>query len=262
MRPVNNDPVKQCLIIYHIRMDTPETQKHFSKLRTLIQRDSNSRCRQRNNRDHTEQHYIQHDIHVYINVGANIFWLNLFYKKCSKKYPPKTWTIDIFILFPCNRIPRPHEVSLPKSSSEATAVFALRIHGRLRLQEPLDHGIAAVVGCVVQRCFASGAAARDQATGRTQRKEGEKIRRKFRRLKSRSFGNFGHSKILPELREQCGFEDVLMTSSWLKKAMWTKLAVKMHCGNWKRCSISKKTNMRAIGTQPNLKSIPYSRYFL
>ena len=36
-------------------------------------------------------------------------------------------------------------------------------------------------------------------------------------LKSRSFGNFGHSKILPELQEHCAFEDVLMTSSWLKR---------------------------------------------
>ena len=36
-------------------------------------------------------------------------------------------------------------------------------------------------------------------------------------LKSRSFGNFSHSKILPELQEHCAFEDVLMTSSWLKR---------------------------------------------
>ena len=75
---------------------------------------------------------------------------------------------------PRNGIPRPHEVSPPISSSEATALFVLCIHGRVRLQEPLDHGIAAFVGCHVQRCPASGAAARGQATGRTQRNEGEK----------------------------------------------------------------------------------------
>ena len=61
-----------------------------------------------------------------------------------------------------------------KSSSEATAIFVLRIHGRLRLEEPLGHGIVAFAGCHVQRCFASGAAARGQATGRTQQNEGEK----------------------------------------------------------------------------------------
>ena len=148
----------------------------------------------------------------------------------------------------------------PKSSSEATAVFVLRIHGRIRLEKPLDHGIVAFGCCDVQRCPTSGAAARGQATGRTQRNEGEKIRRKFGHLKSRSFGNCGHSKILPGLNEQCGFEDALMTSSWVKKAMWTRLAVKMLCGNFRKCSISRKTNMRAIGTQQNLKSVPYSRY--
>ena len=61
---------------------------------------------------------------------------------------------------------------------EAMAVFVLRIHGRLRLEEPLDNRVAAVAGCIVQRCVASGAAARGggprQATGRTQQKEGEK----------------------------------------------------------------------------------------
>ena len=42
-----------------------------------------------------------------------------------------------------------------KSSSEATAVFVLCIHGCLRLEEPLDHGIVAFDGCPVQRCAAS-----------------------------------------------------------------------------------------------------------
>ena len=121
---------------------------------------------------------------------------------------------------PHNGIPRPHEVSPPISSSEATAVSVLlRIHGRLRLEEPLNHGFAAKLGCLVQRCVASGAAARGQAAGRTQRNEGEKNSGEhFGHLKSQSFGNCGHSKILPELQERCGFEDVLMTSSWLKRA--------------------------------------------
>ena len=48
---------------------------------------------------------------------------------------------------------------------------------------------------------------------------GEKLSENFVHLKSRSFGICGHSKILPELEEQCGFEDVLMTSSWLKELL-------------------------------------------
>ena len=64
----------------------------------------------------------------------------------------------------------------PKSSSEATAVLVLRIHGRLGLQEPLRHGVVAVGGCEVQRCSASGAAdPRRKPQGRTQtERRGEK----------------------------------------------------------------------------------------
>ena len=49
--------------------------------------------------------------------------------------------------------------------------------------------------------------------------KGRKFGEKFGRLKSRSFGNFGHSKIIPGLKERCAFEEVLMTSSWLKKLL-------------------------------------------
>ena len=74
-----------------------------------------------------------------------------------------------------NGIPRPHEVSPPISSFEATAVIVLRIHGRLRLEKPLDHGIAASASCQVQRCFASGAAApRPSHRQKPKQNEGEK----------------------------------------------------------------------------------------
>ena len=73
-----------------------------------------------------------------------------------------------------NGILTPHEVSPPISPSEATAVFVLCIHGRLRLEEPLDHGIAAFEGLRRTAVCCLGAAARGQATGRTQRNEGEK----------------------------------------------------------------------------------------
>jgi len=88
----------------------------------------------------------------------------------------------------------PHEVS------EATANFVLCIHGRLRLQEPLDHGIVALLSREVQRCLASGAAARGQATGRTQRNEGEKKSEKILVPQKSKFWKLWPLKILSGLK--------------------------------------------------------------
>ena len=109
------------------------------------------------------------------------FWLILSTKieNIWKQYLTKNLNHQHLRSLPHND-PMRHEVSPPISSSEATAGFVLRIHGRLGLEEPLDHGIVAVDGCEVQRCYASGAAARGQATGRTQTKGRE---------------NFGASKV-------------------------------------------------------------------
>ena len=46
--------------------------------------------------------------------------------------------------------------------------------------------------------FGLGSRSPRQAMGRTQRNEGEE--------KSQSFGNLGHSEILPEIQEHCCFE--------------------------------------------------------
>ena len=51
------------------------------------------------------------------------------------------------------------------------------------------------------------------------RTKGRKSLRKFWAPQKSKFWKFWTLKILPGLTEQCGFEDVLMTSSWLKKAM-------------------------------------------
>ena len=68
----------------------------------------------------------------------------------------------------------------PKSSSEATAVFVLHIHGRLGLQEPRDHGVVAFAGCEVQRCVASRAA--DPRPSRRAEPNGMKGRKTLRIL--------------------------------------------------------------------------------
>ena len=80
-----------------------------------------------------------------------------------------------------NGIPRHHEVSPPISSFEATAIYVLRIHGRLRLEEPLCHGIVAFPGCQMQRCCASGAAAPRPSHGQNPN------RTKGRRISERNF---------------------------------------------------------------------------
>ena len=53
--------------------------------------------------------------------------------------------------------------------------MSLRIHGRLCLEEPLDHGIAAFAGCDVQRCVASGAAARGKPEAELNGTKGRKF---------------------------------------------------------------------------------------
>ena len=124
--------------------------------------------------------------------------------------------------FPSQRNPMPQEVFPTKSSSEATAVFVLHIHGRLGLQEPLHHGNVAESGCHdVQRCPASGAAnPRRKPQGRTQtERSGEKVWENFGHLKSRSLGKLWPLKILPRFKLTLYVWDVLRTSSWLKKLL-------------------------------------------
>ena len=249
VRTANNDPVKHCLItcIYHIRMDTPEPQKQFelwwawhsiSRLKSLSQENSDPKCR--------------NNIVAFTNNNTK-HWCKCLdtLSKQIKQYPPKSGTISepsTSSFTSSERNPKASWGFPTKSSSEATAISVLFIHGRLRLQEPLDHGITAFVGCQVQRCSASGATARDQATGRTQRNKGEKLRREIwpNEGEKKSEKILGTSKVevleivatqkssLDLWNNNCAFEEVLMTSSWLKKAMWTRLAVKMLCGNLKK----------------------------
>ena len=171
------------------------------------------------------------------NVGANVFWLILC-TKTENNICQKNWTISepsTSSFTSSQQNPMFHEVSPPISSSEATTVVVLCIHGCLRLEEPLDHAIVAFVGCPVQRCCASGAAARSQATGRTQRNEGEKL----------SERNLGASKVevLEIVTTQKSSLTLKNLTLWFwgcfddielaEKAMWTRLAVKMLCGNLK-----------------------------
>ena len=206
-----------CTYLYHIRMDTPEPQKQFglrwachsiSRLKSLIQRDSNSKCR--NN---------ILVLRTTPNIGANV--LANFPINCENNIHQKIWTINIFISRSLhNGIPSLKRFFLPKSSSEATAVYVLCIHGGLGLQEPLRHGVVAFVGCVVQRCHASGAAdPRRKPQGRKQtERRGEKLPiKKLGTSKVEVLENCGHSRFLPELKLTLWFWDVLRTSSWLKR---------------------------------------------
>ena len=155
-------------------MDTLETQKQFglwwachsiSRLKYLIQRVSDPKCR--------------NNIVVFTNNNTKplvqMFWhASKHHDKNINQNVEPSLNHQHFHSLPHNGIQCFMRFPSPISSSEATTPFVLRIHGRLRLQEPLDHGIVASLGCLVQRCVASGAAARGQAAGRTQRNEGEK----------------------------------------------------------------------------------------
>ena len=186
-------------------------------------------------------------------------------KTISTKKWNHHWTINIFIHF----LTTESHVSWgfpTKSSSEATAISVLRIHGRLRLEEPLDHGIVAFVGCVVQRCSASGATAQGKPRAEPNGRKGRKSLRKFGRLKSRSFGNCGHSKILPELQEHCGFEmfsgcfyDIELVEKTVACGVLSKPCqpcLQSRC-TWINSNILQlyQTNLPMIGTPHHLKII-------
>ena len=165
------------------------------------------------------------------NTGANVLATN-----CENNIHQKIWTINIFISRSLhNGIPSLNRFSLPESSSEATAVFVLRIHGRLGLQEPLRHGVVAFEGCLVQRCFASGAAnPRRKPQGRTQtERRGEKFWENFGYLKSRSFGNCGHSK-----------SSLHLTNTVVLRCPGDIVLVPKNCFLW--CSIEAVSAMFAI----------------
>ena len=75
----------------------------------------------------------------------------------TKKIEPSTFH------FLSHNDPMPHEGFPLESSSEATALAVLLIHGRLGLEEPFDDGIMAVLGCHKQLwCLASGATIQGQ----------------------------------------------------------------------------------------------------
>ena len=104
----------------------------------------------------------------------------------------------------------------PNPSSEATAAVGLRIHGCLGLQKQLHNPLCAFLGCEVQRCWASGAAAPyPNPAGRTQRNQGEKNSEKILAPQKSVLWKVWPLKLLPGLKEHCGFE-----MSWGHRIGW------------------------------------------
>ena len=191
-----------------------------------------------------------------------MFWhaFQTIVKTISTKKLNHQWNINIFIHFLTTesqglmRFPHQYPPPRPRPSlfCASTAAFASRSRSTT---ESWPNSAAKCSGVLPQQPQPEASHGQNPT-----KRRGEN----FGRLKSRSFGNFGHSKILPELQGTLWFWGCFDDIKLAEKAMSmrTKLAVKMHCGNWKRCSISKITNMRAIGTQPNLKLVLCGRYFL
>ena len=260
VRTANNDPVKQCLITVYIRMDTPEPQKQFelwwawhsiSRLKSLSQENSDPKCR--------------NDIVVFTNNNTK-HWCKCLdtLSKQIKQYPPKSGTISepSTSSYTSQRNPKaswgfppqyPTPRPQPNLSSTSTAAFA----SRSRWTTESWPFAAAQCSGVKPREPRPEFKPLAEPNGRKWRKS---LRKFWAPPKNQSFGNCGHSKILPGLKEHCAFEEVLMTSSWLKKAMWTRLAVKMLWGNFKNVPSLRKQICVRLGQ--NLKSVPCSRYFL
>ena len=153
-----------------------------------------------------------------------------------------------------NPPPRPR----PRFSFASTAAFASR--SRTTTESwPLR---AAQCSGVMPRKPRPKAKPRAEPNGTKRRK----TLRKFWAPQKSKFWKFvaAHSKILPGLNEQCGFEDVLMTSSWLKRPCEPDWQSKCFAETLKNVLSLRKQiwRMPAIGTQQNLKSVPCSRYFL
>ena len=177
-------------------------------------------CRKRKNQQKTP------------NVGAKCFLADSVHKSwisyCTKKFEPSTSSCT------SQRNPMFHEISPPISSFEATASAVLRIHGCLRIEEPLGHGIVAFASCQVQRCLASGAAVRSQATGRTLRTKGRKISEKIWAPQKSKFWKLWPLINPPWTSGTLWFWGCFDDIELVEKAMWTRLAVKMLWGNFKK----------------------------
>ena len=213
-------------------MDTPEPQKQFelwwvwhsiSRLKSLSQENSGPKCR--------------NDIVVFTNNKTK-HWCKCLdtLSKQIKQYPPKSGTISepSTSSYTSQRNPKaswgfppqyPTPRPQPNLSSTSTAAFASRSRSTTE-SWPLR---AAKSSGVLPREPRPEAKPQAEPNGT----RGRKILRKFWAPQKSKFGKFWPLKILPELKEHCAFEEVLMTSSWLKKAMWTRLAVKMLWGNFK-----------------------------
>ena len=101
-----------------------------------------------------------------------------------------------------------------------------------------------------------------QATGRTQPNEGEEIRRKFWAPQKSKFWKLWPLTNPPWTWETLCFWGSFDDIELVEKGHVNQIGSQNALRKLKKCSVSKKTNMRAIGTQQNLKSVPCSRYFV
>ena len=229
------------------------------------------------------------------NVGANVFWLILSTKieNIWKQYLTKNLNHQHFVHFhilssfknldlgsqndvdntpkhilqhngiPCfMRFPHQHPPPRPRLSSSfaSTAAFASRSRW---ITESWSLTAAACSGVVPQEPQPE---AKPRVEQNPTERRGEKVWENFGRLKSRSFGNCGHSKILPELKEHCGFEmfsgcfyDIELVEKTVACGVLSKPCqpcLQSRC-TWINSNILQlyQTNLPMIGTPHHLKII-------
>ena len=163
--------------------------------------------------------------------------------KMWKQCPPKSGTISepstSSFTSPHNGIPRPHEVSLPN--------FLLRGHGRKRPpphpRPPSPRGAAQPwIPRPNSAAWCSGVLPREPQPEAKPGTKGEKLWENFDASKVK-FWKLWPLKNPPWTSGTLWFWGCFDDIELVEKGMWTRLAVKMLCGNFKKCSISKKTNM-------------------
>ena len=190
-------------------MDTLETQKQFglwwachsiSRLKSLIQRDSDPKCR--NNIVVFTNNNAKHIGETVLTRFPNNFETNIHQKiepSVNHQHLHASWG------FPPNIVLRGHGRVRPSHPGPPSPQGAAG---------PRNRGLWGLPSAAVSSLGSRGP--RPSHGQNPTERRGEKFGENFGHLKSWSFGNCGHSKILPGLKERCGFEDVLMTWSWLK----------------------------------------------
>ena len=187
-----------------------------------------------------------------------MFWhaFQTIVKTISTKKLNHQWNINIFIHFLTTesqglmRFPHQYPPPRPRLSLSCTSTVAFASRSRSTTESrPLR--AAKCSGVMPQQPQPE---AKPQAE--PNRTKGRKILRKFRAPQKSKLRKLWPLKNLPWTSETMRFWGCLDDIELVEKGRVNKVCSQNALRRLKKCSVSKKTNMRAIGTQQNFKSVP------